>query len=90
VLVVLQLAASGGLYPLEIVSGPFQAISPFLPLTWAVEGMQLIVSGAGGGAVAAAAAAIALFGLLGVVGTALTVARRRGIRSIGAPLPATA
>jgi putative membrane protein len=90
VLVVLQLAASGGLYPLEIVSGPFQAISPFLPLTWAVEGMQLIVSGAGGGAVAAAAAAIALFGLLGVVGTAFTVARRRGIRSIGAPLPATA
>ena len=35
VLVVLQLAASGGLYPLEIVSGPYQAISPFLPLTWA-------------------------------------------------------
>lgn len=90
VLVVLQLAASGGLYPLEIVSGPFQAISPFLPLTWAVQGMQLIVSGAGGGAVAAAAAAIALFGLLGVVGTAFTVARRRGIRSLGAPLPATA
>lgn len=90
VLVVLQLAASGGLYPLEIVSGPFQAISPFLPLTWAVQGMQLIVSGAGGGAVAAAAAAIALFGLLGVVGTAFTVARRRGIRSIGAALPATA
>lgn len=90
VLVVLQLAASGGLYPLEIVSGPFQAISPFLPLTWAVQGMQLIVSGAGGGAVAGAAAATALFGLLGVVGTAFTVARRRGIRSIGAAMPATA
>lgn len=90
VLVVLQLAASGGLYPLEIVSGPFQAISPFLPLTWAVQGMQHIVSGAGGGAVAGAAAAVALFGLLGVAGTAITVARRRGIRSIGAPQPAAA
>jgi putative membrane protein len=90
VLVVLQLAASGGLYPLEIVSGPFQAISPFLPLTWAVEGMQLIVSGAGGGAVAGPAAAVALFGLLGVAGTAITVARRRGIRSIGAPRPVAA
>lgn len=83
VLVVLQLAASGGLYPLEVVSGPFQAISPFLPLTWAVEGMQLIVSGAGGGAVAGAAAVVALFGLLGAAGTTIVVARRRGIRSAG-------
>ena len=66
VLVALQLAASGGLYPVEILSGPFQAISPFLPLTWAVQGMQLIVAGAGGGAVAAAAGVIALFGLIGV------------------------
>lgn len=63
--------------------GGFQAISPFLPLTWAVQGMQLIVAGAGGGAVAAAAGAVALFGGLGAVGTALVVARRRGIRSIG-------
>ncbi|GAA4054096.1 YhgE/Pip domain-containing protein [Agromyces indicus] len=90
VLVVLQLAASGGLYPLEIVSGPFQAVSPFLPLTWAVQGMQLIVSGAGGGAVAGAAAVVALFGLLGVAGTAAVVARRRGIRSVRSALPAPA
>ncbi|MGR0219475.1 YhgE/Pip family protein [Agromyces sp. ZXT2-6] len=90
VLVVLQLAASGGLYPLEIVSGPFQAISPFLPLTWAVQGMQLIVSGAGGAAVLGAAAVVALFGVLAAIGTAFTVARRRGIRSVGAPVPATA
>lgn len=88
VLVVLQLAASGGLYPLEVVSGPFQAISPFLPLTWAVEGMQLIVSGAGGGAVAGAAAVVALFGLLGAAGTAIVVARRRGIRSAGSVVSA--
>lgn len=83
VLVALQLAASGGLYPVEILSGPFQAISPFLPLTWAVQGMQLIVAGAGGGAVAAAAGVIALFGLIGVAGTLFVVGRRRGIRSIG-------
>ncbi|MGR2751417.1 YhgE/Pip family protein [Agromyces arachidis] len=83
VLVVVQLAASGGLYPLEVVSGPFQAVSPFLPLTWAVQGMQLIVSGAGGGEVAGAAAAVALFGLLGAVGTAAVIARRRGIRAVG-------
>ena len=83
VLVALQLAASGGLYPVEVLSGPFQVISPFLPLTWAVQGMQLIVAGASGGAVAAAAGMVALFGLGGVIGTAFVVARRRGIRSIG-------
>lgn len=83
VLVALQLAASGGLYPVEVLSGPFQAISPFLPLTWAVQGMQLIVAGAGGAAVATAAGMVALFGLAGVIGTAIAVARRRGIRSIG-------
>ena len=83
VLVALQLAASGGLYPVEVLSGPFQAISPFLPLTWAVQGMQLIVAGAGGAAVAMAAGMVALFGLVGVIGTAIVVGRRRGIRSIG-------
>ena len=83
VLVALQLAASGGLYPVEVLSGPFQAISPFLPLTWAVQGMQLIVAGAGGAAVATAAGMVALFGLVGVIGTAIVVGRRRGIRSIG-------
>ncbi|GAA2027125.1 hypothetical protein GCM10009819_08110 [Agromyces tropicus] len=81
VLVVLQLAASGGLYPLEVVSGPYQAISPFLPLTWAVQGMQLIVAGVGGAGVWAAAGALVLFGVLGVAGTAIVVARRRGIRA---------
>lgn len=81
VLVVLQLAASGGLYPLEVVSGPYQAISPFLPLTWAVQGMQLIVSGAGGSGVWAAVGATALFGVLGALGTAFVIARRRAVRS---------
>lgn len=83
VLVALQLTSTGGLVPIEVLSGPYQAISPFLPLTWAVQGMQTIVSGAGGGAVAGAAGVIALFGVIGVVGTAIVVGRRRGIRSIG-------
>lgn len=83
VLVTLQLTAMGGLVPIEALSGPYQAVSPFLPLTWAVQGMQGIVSGAGGGAVAGAAGVLALFGLVGVIGTTIVVGRRRGIRSIG-------
>lgn len=83
VLVALQLTAAGGLYPIEVLSGPYQAISPFLPLTWAVQGMQFIVSGAAGGSVAMAAGVLVVFGLVGVLGTTLVVGRRRGIRSIG-------
>ncbi|WP_350349587.1 YhgE/Pip family protein [Agromyces sp. G08B096] len=83
VLVALQLAATGGLYPVEVLSGPFQAVSPLLPLTWAVQGMQAIVSGAGGGAVAVAAGVLALFGIGAVLLTTAVVARRRGIRSTG-------
>ncbi|MFK4728242.1 YhgE/Pip family protein [Agromyces mediolanus] len=83
VLVTLQLTATGGLVPIEALSGPYQTISPFLPLTWAVQGMQLIVSGAGGAGVAGAAGVLALFALIGVVGTGIVVGRRRGIRSIG-------
>ncbi|MRG58836.1 YhgE/Pip domain-containing protein [Agromyces sp. CFH 90414] len=83
VLVALQLAATGGLYPVEVLSGPFQVLSPFLPLTWAVQGMQAIISGAAGGVVASAAGVLALFGLGGVLLTAAVVARRRGIRSTG-------
>lgn len=83
VLVALQLTAAGGLVPIEVLAGPYQAISPFLPLTWAVQGMQTIISGAGGASVAAAAGVLALFGVLGVGGTAFVVGRRRGIRSIG-------
>ncbi|WP_353828833.1 YhgE/Pip family protein [Agromyces sp. SYSU T0242] len=90
VLVVLQLAASGGVYPLEIVSGPYRAISPFLPLTWAVDGMQAIVAGVGGAPVWGAVGVLVLFGLLGIAGTALAVSRQRGIRSTTRFVPATA
>lgn len=82
-LVTVQLLASGALYPVQVLSGPFQAISPFLPLTWAVHGMQLIVSGAGGAAVAGAAVILALFGALSFVGSLFVVSRRRGARSWG-------
>jgi putative membrane protein len=83
VLLVVQLVATGGLIPIEVLSAPFQAISVFLPLSWAVQGMQAIIAGVGGAAVAGPAAVIALFGVGGVLGTAVVVGRRRGIRSTG-------
>ncbi|MET0854334.1 MAG: YhgE/Pip domain-containing protein [Microterricola sp.] len=81
VLLAVQLTSAGGLYPVEIVAAPFQAISPFLPLTWAVQGMQAIVAGVGGSAVGTPAAVLALFAVLSAMGSLAVVARRRGARS---------
>ncbi|TFC09939.1 YhgE/Pip domain-containing protein [Cryobacterium algoritolerans] len=85
VLLALQLTSVGGLYPIELVAKPFQLLSPFLPLTWAVRGMQAITAGEGGNA-AAPAAVLALFALFAVLLSLWTVARRRGARSFGAIL----
>ncbi|WP_104084284.1 YhgE/Pip family protein [Cryobacterium sp. Y11] len=83
VLLALQLASVSGLYPIELVATPFQTLSPFVPLTWAVNGLQAIVS-AGGGADAASAVAILLLFLVGgVLLSFAAVARKRGARSWG-------
>ncbi|MBC7442095.1 MAG: YhgE/Pip domain-containing protein [Ramlibacter sp.] len=82
VLLALQLTAMGGLYPIELVSAPFRLISPFLPLTWAVQGMQAIVSG-GGGSAGGPAAILVIFALVSVLASNWTVASRRGARSFG-------
>lgn len=83
VLLALQLTASGGLYPLEIIAEPFQAVSSFLPLTWAVQGMQAIVTGGSGADVAASVLALAVIGLVAAAVSFQVVASRRGARSIG-------
>lgn len=82
-LVIVQLTSAGGIYPVEILAVPYQIITPFLPLTWAVQGMQQIIAGAGGASVAAAAAGLAALGLLALLGSFVAVARKRGARSWG-------
>ncbi len=83
VLLALQLTSVGGLYPVEILAAPFQLLSPILPLTWAVQGMQAIVAGVGGSAVGVPAAVLAVFVLLGALGSLAVIARRRGAGSFG-------
>ncbi|TFB96330.1 MULTISPECIES: YhgE/Pip family protein [Cryobacterium] len=85
VLLALQLTAVGGLYPIELVSAPFQAISPFLPLTWAVSGMQGIVSGGGAGALNAVGILL-LFAVVSIGLTFWAVAAKRGPRSFALAL----
>lgn len=48
ILLVIQLGASGGSFPIEITTGMngfFQAINPFLPMTWSVYGFREALTG---------------------------------------------
>ena len=72
-----QVTSTGGLYPLQLLSAPFQWISPMLPLTYAVSGMQAIVAGGSAAPALAAAAALAAFGVVSVLLCWVVVKRRR-------------
>lgn len=45
VLLVVQLTACGGLYPMETTPAPFQAIHPYLPMSYLVDGLRVTISG---------------------------------------------
>ncbi|SFT42580.1 putative membrane protein [Actinopolyspora lacussalsi subsp. righensis] len=45
VLLIVQLTASGGLYPMETTPTPFQAVHPYLPMTYLVDGLRVTISG---------------------------------------------
>jgi putative membrane protein len=67
VLLILQLAAAGGIYPVEL-SGPFYtAIHPYLPLTALVRAFRATMFGAFGGTWAAAAVQLAVTGCVAAV-----------------------
>ncbi|NFQ00694.1 YhgE/Pip domain-containing protein [Clostridium sporogenes] len=45
ILLVLQISASGGTFPIEVTPGFFQKINPLLPFTYAISGMREAVGG---------------------------------------------
>lgn len=45
VLLVLQLAAAGGIYPIETAPGVLRAIHPLLPMTYLIDGFRVTISG---------------------------------------------
>ena len=79
-LLAIQLTATGGIYPIEVLSEPFQAISPFLPLTYAVSGMQGIIAGGSVAPVLTAVAVLAGFAILSAVLALGAVRRSRSAR----------
>ncbi|MFM9876262.1 MAG: YhgE/Pip family protein [Rhodoglobus sp.] len=88
-LLAVQITSTGGIYPIELLSTPFQVVSPFLPLTYAVGGMQNILAGGDPGGVLAAAAVLAAFGIGSTVLALFAIRRTRRAGAIGL-VPATA
>ncbi|MGN6742300.1 MAG: YhgE/Pip family protein [Amnibacterium sp.] len=80
-----QLVAVGGLYPIQLVSEPFQVVSPYLPLTAAVGAMQAVITGADGGAVGGGIATLLVYGVVAFALTVVAVARRRSSVALFAP-----
>ncbi|HAT54189.1 MAG TPA: hypothetical protein DCW31_02915 [Lactobacillus sp.] len=44
ILLVLQLSASSGVYPVELTSGYAQVINPYLPMTYLIDGLRQAIS----------------------------------------------
>ena len=82
-LLVVQLTSTGGVYPVQLLAGPFQAISPLLPLTYGVSGMQAIIAGGAWTDVATAALALIGFGMVSVLLASLATKRLRSARRLG-------
>jgi putative membrane protein len=82
-LLAVQITSTGGLYPIQLLSAPFQAISPFLPLTYGVQGMQGIIAGGSVGSVVTAAFVLLAFGLGSVLVALLAIRRTRRAGALG-------
>ncbi|RFA16186.1 hypothetical protein B7R21_02015 [Subtercola boreus] len=77
ILFALQIATTAGIYPVEILSGPFQFISSVSPLAYAVSGMQGILAGGSAGTVWGSVAVLAILLLLSLLFAGAALARRR-------------
>ncbi|GAA0366250.1 YhgE/Pip domain-containing protein [Microbispora corallina] len=76
-LLMLQLTSSAGTYPIETSPGFFQAVSPWLPMSWVVAAMRRLISGGDLAVVWQACGVLTAFAVLGLSLTVLAVHRGR-------------
>ena len=82
-LLAVQITSTGGLYPIQLLAAPFQVISPFLPLTYGVRGMEAIIANSGVGTAIGAAVALVAFGAGSLLIALFAVRRVRRARALG-------
>ncbi|KDQ66695.1 YhgE/Pip family protein [Streptomyces halstedii] len=73
----LQLTSAGGTYPVQTSPGFFEAIHPYLPMTYVVEGLRRLITGGGLGPVWQACAVLAAFTAGALALTALAARRKQ-------------
>ncbi|WP_248963496.1 YhgE/Pip family protein [Sphaerisporangium perillae] len=76
-LLMLQLTSAAGTYPIETSPGFFQAISPWLPMSWVVRALRRVISGGDAAVVWQACGVLTAFTVLGLALTVLAVQRGR-------------
>ncbi|MFF8944919.1 YhgE/Pip family protein [Streptomyces sp. NPDC014864] len=80
-LLMLQLTSAGGTYPVQTSPGFFNAIHPFLPMSYIVDSLRRLITGGGLGPVWTACAVLTAFTAGALALTALA-ARRRQVWSL--------
>ncbi|GGW32044.1 YhgE/Pip family protein [Streptomyces xantholiticus] len=73
----LQLTSAGGTYPVQTSPGFFNAVHPFLPMTYVVEALRRLITGGGPGPVWQACAVLLAFTAAALALTALSARRKQ-------------
>ncbi|MFF3287506.1 YhgE/Pip family protein [Streptomyces sp. NPDC003023] len=73
----LQLTSAGGTYPVQTSPGFFNAIHPFLPMTYVVDALRRLITGGGPGPVWQACAVLLAFTAGALALTALSARRKQ-------------
>jgi putative membrane protein len=80
-LLMLQLTSAGGTYPVQTSPGFFNAIHPFLPMTYVVEGLRHLITGGGLWPVGRAVLVLTAF-TAGALALSALSARRRQVWTV--------
>lgn len=72
---ILQVAGSGGAYPVQVAPAVFRILQPLFPFTYTLSGLREAIAGPLSGSVAGDIAGLTIFGLLFFIGGYLTAPR---------------
>lgn len=80
-MLMLQLTSAGGTYPIETSPGFFNAVHPYLPMSYVVEGLRHLITGGGTEAVWRACAVL-LAVTAGALALTAATARRKQVWTV--------